>query len=135
MTLKDFEKHIDKKILTRARDYFKSGAVEGLDESGGGEWVAEVSGAEMYTVTVLLRDEEIVSSSCDCPYDFGDFCKHEGAVFFALRELILSDSAPKAVKKTSRRKPKKEDLSEILLKVPKEILEKLLFEYARKDKK
>ncbi|MFC0162568.1 MULTISPECIES: SWIM zinc finger family protein [Bacillus] len=33
-------------------------------------------------------DNEIVVSFCDCPYDRGDYCKHQAAAFYALRQKL-----------------------------------------------
>ena len=36
----------------------------------GGEWVAEVEGSEVYSVTVEISDSGgIMDAFCDCPYD------------------------------------------------------------------
>ena len=66
MTLDNFEKYFEEKILQRARSY--SGAVLSLEEVKPGEWEAEVEGSENYIVTVLLDGTEIIDSECDCPY-------------------------------------------------------------------
>lgn len=101
MNLADFENYIDDRILRRGWEYYyqynriKSITVE--DET---TYTAVVSGTDDYTVTVKLSDcNEILFSECDCPYDLGPYCKHEAAVFYALREMQNSD--PNCVKTDS----------------------------------
>jgi hypothetical protein len=38
--------------------------------------------SEVYKVDVFLdQDGEIVDTYCDCPYDLGVYCKHQGYSF------------------------------------------------------
>ena len=58
-----------------------------LDRIEEGYYEAEVEGSQIYTVFVELEENgEISDMSCDCPYDWEEFCKHEAAVLYALRE-------------------------------------------------
>jgi uncharacterized Zn finger protein len=59
-TLSNFEKHIDRTILARGRDYFKSEAVISLDEIDEGHYEAEVQGSETYQVEVETDGDEIM---------------------------------------------------------------------------
>lgn len=86
MKLTDFEAFIEERIIDRGYDYYLAGAVDSLDAEDG-EWYAEVCGTEMYEVVVTLAGDEIIASDCDCPYDYGEYCKHEVAVFYELRVL------------------------------------------------
>ena len=44
----------------------------------------EVEGTDIYLVEVKLdSNNNIVGTSCDCPYDMGEYCKHQVAVFYA----------------------------------------------------
>lgn len=48
-----------------------------------------MAGTDDYTVEVEINgDNNIAHSSCDCPYDMGPYCKHEVAVFYALRQML-----------------------------------------------
>jgi SNF2 family DNA or RNA helicase len=50
---------------------------------------ARVSGAKKYEVNseIRLRENSIdIDSSCTCPYDWEEFCKHEVAVFYKFME-------------------------------------------------
>ncbi|KOS68303.1 hypothetical protein AEA09_06850 [Lysinibacillus contaminans] len=86
MNLQNFDKYISSTIVKRGKSYFKNGHVIALIHRTSTEWQAEVTGSDSYDVEVQLADtDEIVSSSCDCPYD-GPYCKHEVAVFYALQQ-------------------------------------------------
>lgn len=124
MTLQDFEQHIDKTILQRGRQYFEDGHVGSLEQING-EWVAGVAGSDDYAVTVTLdRNGRITETECDCPYDWGNYCKHQVAVFYALRE-----GQPRW-----QEKDKGESLASLLNKKDSTVLASILLEYAKKDK-
>ncbi|NDL67800.1 SWIM zinc finger family protein [Anaerotalea alkaliphila] len=110
MHLNDFEKHIDPRILERGRDYYTSGAVLDLEEMEENSYEAEVEGTDLYTVWVDLDgDGEILETACDCPYEMGEYCKHQVAVFLALRNLregpARHSPAPKGMEKAKGKEP------------------------------
>lgn len=89
MIIKNFETEITNTILKRGRDYFRHEHVVNIYERTDMNWQAEVEGTYNYTVAIELNEvEEIIDSSCNCPYDWERYCKHEAAVFFALREIL-----------------------------------------------
>jgi len=127
MNLKNFEEFFDDVILKRGLDYYKSGYVESL-ELDDDTWIAEVSGSDDYEVTVTLSDNgDIVDTTCDCPYDWGDYCKHQAAVLYALRNHKNTASRPKKAAK----KPKLED---VLGKLDKQTLLSIVLEFAGRDR-
>ena len=65
----------------RGQDYFYSGAVYEVQKRGD-MLIAEVEGSqyEPYQVAIELADDEIISTDCTCPYDWGGACKHVVAV-------------------------------------------------------
>jgi hypothetical protein len=86
MTLSDFESAINPKILARGLKYYEDERVSDL-EFNGRYWIAEVDGAESYTVEAeVSKSGEITRMTCDCPYDLGPVCKHKVAVLYALRK-------------------------------------------------
>ena len=98
MNIKNFETGITNVILKRGRDYFRRGHVVNLYEKTDMNWRAEVDGTYKYAVVIELNEDgEVMDSSCDCPYDWEKYCKHEAAVFFALQEVI--NDQRKTVKK------------------------------------
>lgn len=88
MNLNNFESYIDKKILARGYDYYENDNVMSVKEIDDNVYEAEVEGTELYSVEVELDDKaNIVGTQCDCPYDMGEYCKHQVAVFLALRDM------------------------------------------------
>lgn len=84
MRLDDFENGISPVIFRRGDDYYEDGLVEELEETAPGTWCAVVAGTMDYETEVRIKDGEIVSWDCDCPYD-GYMCKHVVAVLLKLR--------------------------------------------------
>ena len=95
MTLTNFESFVESKIIERGLDYFQSGAVKKLDKVDENEFSAVVFGNEKYSVYIKTNGKEIVEHECDCPYDYGDVCKHKIAVFYAMRHGKFSDTGDK----------------------------------------
>lgn len=85
MRLDDFENEISAVIFRRGEDYYENGLVEGLEEVAPGRWNAVVEGTTDYETEVCIKNGEIVSWDCDCPYD-GYMCKHVVAVLLAVRD-------------------------------------------------
>ncbi len=110
LTLDNFEATLTSKIVQRGHEYFKSQAVETLDEDSPGNWSAVVSGTEDYEVEVVLSGKTVMETSCDCPYDGGPVCKHVVAVLYALREQATTT-------KKKPGKPGKMTFEDLLLKV------------------
>ena len=87
MNITDFEEYFSPRILERGKEYYRNHHVITLDRIEEGYYEAEVEGSQIYTVFVELEENgEISDISCDCPYDWEEFCKHEAAVLYALRE-------------------------------------------------
>jgi uncharacterized Zn finger protein len=87
MTLHDFEAYIDETILQRGRSYYGNNYIEEVLQVEKGEFEALVVGSEDYHVMVKVDEEQrIVESECTCPYNWGDVCKHEAAVYYYIRD-------------------------------------------------
>nr|WP_275984089.1 SWIM zinc finger family protein [Paenibacillus hamazuiensis] len=64
---------------------------------------AEVEGSEIYEVYVELDEEgNVISSDCDCPFDYENFCKHQAAVLLELRDRAGMPTAALAEGTTSK---------------------------------
>jgi uncharacterized Zn finger protein len=51
-----------------------------------------VDGSEIYEVEVRLdEDGEILDIAYDCPYDWGEICKHQVAVLLAVRKQLETE--------------------------------------------
>ncbi len=95
MTLNNFESDVENKIVERGKNYYKGGDVKKLEKVGENEFSAIVLGSEKYSVYVKLNGASIVEHECDCPYDWGDVCKHKVAVFYQIRGGNFSDTGDK----------------------------------------
>ena len=125
MKLDDFEDDIDSSvILQRGHAYYREKCVLSLEMVHTNHYKARVAGTQLYTVTLTLDDErEVEDIACTCPYDWGEYCKHEVAVLYALRHQL--NSTPH----TLVTRPKEVDLASLLEKESK----KELLSYAKKS--
>lgn len=123
MKLQDFQFHVNEIIVNRGYDYYTQGLVT-LKGAKDEEYRFQVSGSDEYKVIVTLDSEgEILSSYCDCPYDYGPVCKHELAVYF---ELVDEIDLPREIQKSR-------SLVEVLEGLRKEQLVSILAELAEED--
>ncbi len=87
MNLQNFEKQINNVIVARGYDYYVNNCVISVKEVEKNFYVVTVEGSNLYKVEVELDDQEaITASQCDCPYDRGEYCKHQVSAFFAIRD-------------------------------------------------
>lgn len=111
---------IDPVILARGREYISGGHVLLVEEVDDLVFRAEVQGSESYEVYVELdEDGTVLSSDCDCPYDYGPVCKHQAAVLLKLRDGMTA--LPKSMKSNLPMSPHK-DLQKLLEAESKESL-------------
>lgn len=116
----------DTKILKRGKNYYHDGAVLSIEKVADNEYTADVEGSEIYEVMVEMNDDgKIFDISCDCPYDMGEYCKHEAAVLYALRgknSRIIQSSV------------KQSNLPQLLGKCSPDQLVEIILEHAKEDK-
>ncbi|MFD2386783.1 SWIM zinc finger family protein [Enterococcus rivorum] len=130
MDLSNFEALIDKAIIDRGYNYFIDNRIDLLyyDEDKQ-EWLATILGTDEYEVHVCLSNSnEIIESYCDCPYDLGEYCKHQVAVFYALDDLKPTPD------KSSEHSISTAEFEKLLNSVTKEDLIQLLLTLSAKDK-
>lgn len=121
---------VDPKILTRGTNYYRSGQVEST-EWDGCHVTAEVSGSDVdpYVVEIdFTENGEVADWSCDCPYDWGDMCKHTVAALLAVQKKA-KDAPPKKGKK------EKVSIRTLVESAEKEQLAALILEHCREDKR
>lgn len=95
MNIRDFESEIDERILMRGNDYFENGKISNL-QTEGNCYTAIAHGTDDYKVEAVVDENgEIIDCSCDCPYEDGEICKHEVALFFAIRAELASHKTSK----------------------------------------
>ena len=85
MTLTNFEGFVEAKIVERGYDYYKRGRIAKVEQVDKGEFSAIAFGSEDYEVYVKIDGERIIEYECDCPYEWGNTCKHAVAVFYQIR--------------------------------------------------
>ncbi len=136
MNLDNFTTEIDPIIVKRGFDYYKDGHVESLKEIKQNLWQASVSGSWGYSVEVKINNAKIEYSSCDCPYDFGPYCKHEVAVFYNLQDMLDGKEVVISTKGKQEQKEPTEDekLLNTLAKHSREKLQNILIDLAMGDK-
>lgn len=108
LTLDDIRELCTESSFERGMDYYKTGRVINIEQSGK-RIIATVQGTDDYTVTIY-KDNNRISATCTCPYDFGGYCKHIVATLIAL----FLDNKVKIVNKTEKEK-EKEDKSKAIL--------------------
>ena len=87
MNLNNFEERIERKIIDRGFSYYENDYVEDFEQVDKGEFTAIVEGSESYSIFINLdKNLEIIDHSCNCPYDWGEYCKHEVAVLFYIKD-------------------------------------------------
>ena len=90
MNLHNFEKQIENNILERGQSYYEYGSIEDIEQTEKGEFRAIVSGSSDYDVVLRIDNKQnIISHYCDCPYDWGDHCKHVVAIMYYVKEHKL----------------------------------------------
>ena len=121
MCISDFELDIEEKILMRGERYFADGLVVDLWEPSLNCYHGVVAGTIPYDVEIHIdTDGMILHHDCDCPYDWGEYCKHEVAVLFQIRKHLAQGA-------TLKRQGQKQGLHALLHRKSKEELAELLY--------
>ncbi|MFK7773777.1 MAG: SWIM zinc finger domain-containing protein [Saprospiraceae bacterium] len=90
MTINNFEENIDTRLLERGLQYYQEGNILTIEQIDQGLWEAIVAGSENYHVTIELKDEKIIRNLCSCPFNLGEYCKHQVAIFNFLKYSDLA---------------------------------------------
>lgn len=84
MNIEDLQEHIPSNIMTRGRNYFRTGKVKSIKYVSPNIYTATVKGTHSYQVLVNIDSSGVIKKSiCSCPY--GSFCKHLVAVCLEIR--------------------------------------------------
>lgn len=139
ITLNNFEDYIDPKIVKRGKEYFEGNFVGSLTIKGN-SYTAEVMGSENYEIEIQLKNKEIVSHLCDCPFEHGEFCKHEVAVLYYINENNTIETEEKSITKlstktTQSKTTKNKGVSGILEKISHQELKDFVLNLSVQDKK
>ncbi|BDS14686.1 SWIM zinc finger family protein [Aureispira anguillae] len=95
MTLDNYQSLVEPKILERGLEYYNLGAILEFNAISSNCFVAIVESFysdRTYRVEVDLSKREICNSSCSCPYDWGNICKHEVAVYLEIKDYKAIES-------------------------------------------
>lgn len=131
MNINNFEDYINDVILARGYDYYLEGAISDTEILEDNEYIFQVEGTDDYEVNVKIDDSgEILYSSCDCPYDFGEVCKHEVAVYHELRDILSNNHKNDISKINSVKKP---NIKDVLSSLPKEELINIIIDITEDD--
>lgn len=127
VNISNFENYIDDVILKRGQSYYNNGRVREIRGMGNNHFLVDVDGTQIYRVEIFVDDSgEIISSGCDCPFTLGEYCKHQAAAFYAIREA--ENPSIKAEGHNSSASPIKSDLETLLLNESKEKLIKIIID-------
>ncbi|MDR1819950.1 MAG: SWIM zinc finger family protein [Methanobrevibacter sp.] len=104
MKLSDLINSADIKIILRGKDYYANDYISSLIFNPEKcRYMAKVKGSysEDYQIHVDVdKRGYVLDYDCDCPYDYGDICKHLIAVFLAIEDenfKIISDKNIKSI--------------------------------------
>ncbi|MGD9909799.1 MAG: SWIM zinc finger domain-containing protein [Candidatus Izemoplasmatales bacterium] len=129
MKLGNFENEFEDRILSRGREYFQSGRITDLNKVGN-RYSAIAHGTEKYQVEVVVdEDDEILDANCGCPYDFGNHCKHQVALFYAIRQI---ETAQQQDEQTRTSEPAKKPIEHLIRHLSKAEMETLLVTFANR---
>lgn len=70
-----FSKFISKYTVPRVRSKYTDSTITTLDLQPG-YIQARVRGTSLYSVEIKYNNKEVLFASCNCPYDYGGYCKH-----------------------------------------------------------
>lgn len=135
LTFGNFKQGIPAAILARGRAYYTQGRVVDLELDEEDAWVAQVEGTERYEVRVTQAPNRELTCLCDCPYEFGEHCKHIAAVLYAIEEAFPEHVGGRAKRATgSKRRTKLDKLREVLERTPPERVQDVVLSLAADDR-
>ena len=123
-------KEIEPKILSRGRRILDKNLVldYNCDENSCNFYVGSENSYTVYNVQIDIQDNQVVNATCDCPYDWGDYCKHIVAVLLYIQEFGIDE------KKGNIREEISNPIEQIVEKLPKEELARIIINRAKNDK-
>ena len=88
----DLEALVPRKIFERGSTYYYEDNAVGRIRRTGDTFKAKVEGTETYRVELTIRADKPPKIYCDCPYDYGNVCKHGIALGLAVLEWVGPDA-------------------------------------------
>ena len=86
----DLEALVPRKIFERGSAYYYEDNAVGRIRRTGDTFKTKVEGTETYRVELIIRAGKPPKIYCDCPYDYGDVCKHGITLGLAVLEWFGS---------------------------------------------
>ena len=96
LTEADLEALVPRKIFERGSAYYYEDNAVGRIRHTGDTFKAKVEGTETYRVELTIHVGKPPKIYCDCPYDYGDVCKHGIALGLAVLEWVGPDALEQA---------------------------------------
>ncbi len=90
-TESDLKALVPRKIFERGSAYYCEDDAVGRIRRSGDTFKAKVQGTETYRVELIIRPGKLPKIYCDCPYDYGDVCKHGIALGLAVLDLLSDE--------------------------------------------
>ena len=90
----DLEALVPRKIFERGSAYYYEDNAVGRISRTGDTFKAKVEGTETYRVELTIRAGKPPKIYCDCPYDYGDVCKHGIALGLAVLDWFGGEDDP-----------------------------------------
>ncbi|MDQ2793158.1 MAG: hypothetical protein M3Y12_04005 [Bacteroidota bacterium] len=88
----DLESLVPRKIFERGSAYYYEDNAVARIKRAGNTFKAKVEGTETYRVELTMRAGKLPKIHCDCPYDYGDVCKHGIALGLAVLDWLDHDT-------------------------------------------
>ena len=95
-TEEDLAALVPRKIFERGSAYYYEDNAVGRIRRTGDTFKAKVEGTETYRVELTIRAGKSPKIYCDCPYDYGNVCKHGIALGLAVLEWVGPDAPEQA---------------------------------------
>ena len=92
-TKADLEALVPRKIFDRGEGYYWGNVVGRITQKGD-TYKAKVRGTEPYRVELTVQPSGPPEIYCDCPYDYGNVCKHGIALGLAVLDLLGEGDGP-----------------------------------------
>ncbi len=87
----NFGDFIDTRIISRGFNYYQNNHIISVEETEKNNFEAQIRGSSVYITSIeLTEDLEISFCFCDCPYDYGVYCKHIVALLYYLSDYYDS---------------------------------------------
>ena len=134
-SIRDILSTVPDTILRRGEDYYESESIFSLVRGTDGVYTGKVDGSSGETYKVKVQTDntgEVSDYSCNCPYDYGDVCKHIVAVLLAIEASNFREGNDAAVKIPKPSAPKA-GLPELLAALPHEQLLSIILTQTEED--